>query len=107
MFTAITFAKTLEPHSRLYGEALSDVTGTVHVVNIDEDISQFVASTENVDKSLCLIETVYPVIVEPPSSGGAHVSTTSSGFHVVTGAEGCAGTYAAIIVTILEKVLKP
>jgi hypothetical protein len=46
------------PHSRLYGIALRAVTGIVHVVAVDVDISQLVVRTANVVTSLCLIFTV-------------------------------------------------
>jgi hypothetical protein len=46
VLVAITLAKTLDPHSRLYGVVLNTATGIVHVVTVDEDMSQFVRSTE-------------------------------------------------------------
>jgi len=50
-------ANTLDPHSRLNGDALSAVTGTVHVVAVDDVMSQLVESAEN-DKSVYLNVTV-------------------------------------------------
>jgi hypothetical protein len=51
--------------------------------------------------------TEYPVIGEPPLSGAFQVTMTLSGLHVVVGANGCAGTWAARILTTLEYVLYP
>jgi hypothetical protein len=45
---------------------------------------------------------VYPVIGEPPLSGADQETMTSSGLHVVTGADGYAGTCAVRIDTIEE-----
>lgn len=59
--------------------------------------------------SECLIKTVKLVIGDPPSSGAIQVIITSSltASKLVTGAAGFAGTYAAKIVTVLEKKLNP
>jgi len=58
-------------------------------------------------KSLSYIETVYPVIGEPPLSGVDQDIITLSGFHVVVGALGFAGTYAVRILTVFENSLNP
>jgi len=48
---------------------------------------------------------VYPVIGEPPLSGSLQVTMTLSGLHVVVGVDGCAGTWAARMLTTFEYVL--
>jgi hypothetical protein len=67
------------------------VTGIVQVVAVDDEMSQFIKSTEKV-ASLYLIDTVNPVITEPPLSGDTHVIITLSGLHKVIGATGRAGS---------------
>jgi hypothetical protein len=74
----------------------------VHVVVVIDDMSQFVRSTVKVASSLSLTDSVYPVIGEPPLSGADQVIMTSSGLHVVRGADGCVGTYAVRIDTMDE-----
>jgi hypothetical protein len=58
MFVAKTFAKTLAPHCRLYGEDRRAVTMIVHVVAVDADMSQCARSVEYEDPSPYLIVTV-------------------------------------------------
>ena len=48
---AETRAKTLEPQSRVKGDALIASTGTTHVVSTETDISQLEVSTEYVEAS--------------------------------------------------------
>ena len=98
---------TFVPQSRLNGAALRAVTGIEQVVVIDADISQLTVSTENVIASLYLIFTMKPVIGEPPLSGATQLIMTLSGYQVVVGAAGCAGTYAVKMLTKFEKMLKP
>ena len=57
-FIAITVVCTFVPQSRLNGDALRAETGTVQLVAVDADISQFIDSIENVVASFCLIFTV-------------------------------------------------
>ena len=47
MFEAKTLAYTLAPQFKLNGDDLKDVTGIVHVVSVEVDISQLIRSTEN------------------------------------------------------------
>ena len=71
---------------------MSVVTGIVQLVVVEADMLQSVIAVANLSSSAERILTMYPVIGEPPLSGATHATITLSGFHVVVGVYGYAGS---------------
>ena len=72
-FVARTLAQTQSPDVKPYGAACR--TDIVTVQMVDETLQQ-TASVANVPATLRLIDTVYPVIAEPPVVGATQVIVT-------------------------------
>ena len=100
---ATIFADIELPQAKLNGAPLALAMLTEHTVNDTTfDIVSVHETWENVARSLCLTCTLYPVMEEPPLSGVLHPMTMFYPSIQVEGANGLAGTSAALIVTSFD-----
>ena len=79
IFVAITFAKTLDPQVKLYGDAYKVATGMLHDlddITVEEIGLQQTDSVVYVKLSLYLIQIVYAVIVAPLAAGKLQETVT-------------------------------